>query len=244
MDKDKSISPNRIHQFLADIQTASCRNKREWILSFVTGKDVLDLGIIDHGLEYALGSEKWLHNHIRTHAASVIGVDILANEVTALRKLGYDVECADVQTMRLDRKFDVVVCGDLIEHVTNPGSLIETIEYHLKDDGVGLVTTPNPFAVGRFFQILTQRWIDINYEHTAWFCPQTMFQLVERYSVTIDKLYWLETDYTARARGRFFASFFNAIAPHFARVRPLLNNDFGVVIKKDYRMKKGFMDVT
>ena len=162
-------APDSVRQFLAHMRTAPYRNKREWILSFVTGKDVLDLGIIDdYGIEYAVGSEKCLHGHIKKHAASVIDVDILVDEVTELRKLGYEVESADVQTVRLDKKFDVVVCGDLIEHVTNPGALIETIDYHLRDHGVGLVTTPNPFSVGRFFQILAEQWTGVSREHVAW----------------------------------------------------------------------------
>ena len=68
--------------------------------------------------------------------------------------------------------------------------------------------------------------------NAAWFCPQTMFQLVERYPLTIDRLCWLETDYPSLTRRRFLGPFLNSLVPHFVRRRQALRNDFGVVLKK------------
>ena len=58
--------------------------------------------------------------------------------------LGYSFIADDALTMRLDTKYEVVVSGDIIEHISDFSSLLETIKYHMEDDGVCIITTPNP----------------------------------------------------------------------------------------------------
>ena len=146
--------------------------------------------------------------------------------------MGYDMICADALSLRLDRTFDVVVCGDLIEHTTNPGGLLATIAHHLRADGLGIVTTPNPFAVGRLFNILADGWTDINTEHVCWFCPQTMFQLIERSGMFIERFSWLKTDHPVWTKRRYWGRLLNRLAPLIASKRHALRNDFGVVVRK------------
>jgi 2-polyprenyl-3-methyl-5-hydroxy-6-metoxy-1,4-benzoquinol methylase len=47
----------------------------------------------------------------------VVGVDIQKEDVERLRKLGYEVVWGDVTTINLGKKFDVIVAGELIEHL-------------------------------------------------------------------------------------------------------------------------------
>jgi len=39
--------------------------------------------------------------------------------------------------------FDVILCNQVIEHLTNPDKLLEEIHRTLKDDGYALISTPN-----------------------------------------------------------------------------------------------------
>ena len=207
--------------------------KREFIDERVAGKDVLDLGFVGHSLDACHRSpDGWLHNAIRSRARSVLGVDLLEEEVARLQEEGYSALAADALALRLDARFDAVVCADLIEHVTDPAALLDTIAYHLRDDGVGLVTTPNPFAVNRFLNILLDGWTPINTEHVGWFCPQTIFQLVERSGLYIDEFYWLATDFPMRTRRPVLGPLANLAGPWIARKNPLLGNDFGIVLRK------------
>lgn len=207
--------------------------KKDFIAGRVEGKDVLDLGFVAHSLEACLRSpDRWLHNAIRSSARSVLGIDRLEEEVIRLREMGFSALAADALTLRLDERFDAVVCADLIEHVTDPGALLGTIAHHLRDDGVGLVTTPNPFAVSRFLNILLDGWTPINTEHVDWFCPQTIFQLVERSGLYIDEFCWLATDFPMRTRRPILGAVANRVGPWIARRNPLFENDFGVVLRK------------
>ncbi len=118
---------NEFRQFHELVRNAPLINKIDFIRDHIMDKNVLDLGCIGHTLDDSLRfPDRWLHNIIRTNACSAVGVDINERDVMELRKRGYNTVCADVLTLRLDRKFDVVVCGDLIEHVnTLDNSLIK-----------------------------------------------------------------------------------------------------------------------
>lgn len=222
-----------LKEFLRAARNAPYIPKREFVREHVSGKSVLDLGCVAHTLQRCLDQpDTWLHNVICRSAHSVLGVDILEKEVAELNKRGYHMMTGNALTLRLETKFEVIVCGDLIEHVDNLHQLLETIKYHLLPDGIALVTTPNPFAASRFFNILADGWTGINTEHICWFCPQTMFQLAARSGLTIDKFFWLETDFSMPTEHFVWGKLFNRIAPLMARWNQFFRNDFGVVLKK------------
>lgn len=51
--------------------------------------------------------------------------------------------CGDAETTLPDGKFDLVICGELIEHIQYPDSFIENVKTHINDDGYLLLTMPN-----------------------------------------------------------------------------------------------------
>ncbi|MEW5801264.1 MAG: methyltransferase domain-containing protein [bacterium] len=220
-------------QLIRSAKNARYIPKHEFIRLHVKDRDVLDLGCVAHSLSFCLNfPHRWLHNTIRSHARSALGVDLLEKEITELQKMGYNVIYGDAQTLRLGRKFDVVVCGDLIEHVANPAALLDTMACHIQDDGIAIVTTPNPFAITRFFNILADGWTAINTEHTFWICPQTMFQLVDRSRLCVADFSWLKTDFPMLTTHRFWGPLLNSIAPRIANKNQLFRNDYGVVLRK------------
>ena len=162
----------------------------------------------------------------------MLGVDILKSELDKLTATGYDVLVQDALTLRLDRKFDVVVCGDLIEHVNNPLALLQTMEWHLNDGGIGVVSTPNPFSAMRFMTFLVEGQTEVNTEHVMWLCPKTMYQLVDRSNLQISDFFWLKTDYTPGVTRRFFAHTSNFLGSLFAKGRRTMLDDFGVILRK------------
>lgn len=144
----------------------------------------------------------------------------------------FNIIFGDALTIRLEKKFDTVVCGDLIEHVTNPGALLDTISYHMDDDGTGLITTPNPFAINRFFNIFFDGWTPINQEHTCWFCPQTIYQIVDRSNLYIDDFFWLKTEYLMLTQKPVIGTIVNNFGYQISKRRKIFHNDFGIVLKK------------
>jgi len=215
--------------FVNAARDAPLLKKRDWILEIAKGKRVLDLGVVDHDVERALRADaRWLHGQIEKVAAYLVGIDIDESSISKLRDAGHRTLCADAATLRLDETFDVVVCGDLIEHVTNPLDLLNTIAYHLGAGGRALISAPNPLSLARILNIWADGSTRVNPEHVFWFCPQTIYQLVSRSDLAIDKLVWLVTDYPARTRRRLWGRIINSITPRIAARNKLLSDDFGV----------------
>ena len=52
----------------------------------------------------------------------------------------------DVLRMGMDRKFDVIVCSEVIEHLDEPERMLAALPGLLKQDGIAIITTPNGFG--------------------------------------------------------------------------------------------------
>ena len=170
------------------------RHKKDWIIPYVQGKKVLDLGCVCHSLGET-ESDDWLHKIICSHASSVLGVDYLEEEVNILRERGYNIVCADVQALDLKEKFEVIVAGDLIEHLSNIGNFLQAVRQHLLSGGQFIVTTPNPVHFLRFVILLFTGKVGANAEHTCWFTRKVLDQLVGRYSLKIVEEAFVDDSY-------------------------------------------------
>lgn len=149
------------------------------IIAEVDGPTVLDLGAVQHDLDKT-ENDDWLHQHLVNQFERVVGVDILAEEIQQLNQQGYEMYQADVTEMSLDIEADTIVAGELIEHIANPGLMLERCQEHLKPGGKVVLSTPNPWGVPLLIRTAIGD-LSINEEHVAWYTPQVMRQLLERY---------------------------------------------------------------
>lgn len=171
------------------VRTEAVVDKTAFILSAVAGRRCLDLGCVNHDLGLR-GRADWLHGEIVRVASRVVGVDIIPGAVESLRAEGYEVVCADVQEMHLGEAFDVIVGGELIEHIENPGRFLNNMRSHLAPGGRLILTTPNPFYLLEQLQILLFGRLHLfNAEHVMWYCPYTMSVLAARCKLTLSHVY-------------------------------------------------------
>lgn len=150
------------------------------------GRRVLDVGVVDH----TSGSDRrqwWLHGKLAEVAGELIGVDIVASEIEKLRAEGYDVACMDLTTgERPEGRFDLIVAGELIEHLDRPTALLEAAAELLTSDGRLVLTTPNPYACWRVFQNLRGRPVE-NVDHALLLSPWGIVELAERAGLVLDR---------------------------------------------------------
>lgn len=170
-----------------------CRGKFEWIGRHVTpGTSVLDLGCVCHDLDQT--AVPWLHKFLVERAGRVVGVDILPDAVERMKQQGYQAVCANAETLDLGETFDVVIAGDIIEHLDNLGQFLDQAAKHLSPEGVLLVTTPNPVTWVRLLRVLLKGQAGANKEHTCWFTEKVLRQLAERHSLrVVDEAYINDT---------------------------------------------------
>lgn len=151
------------------------------------GKSVLDLGCVMHDPREHR-SRYWLHRAIAGVATDVTGLDLSESGVRALTALGYNMVTGDAESFTFDRQFDVVVIGDLIEHLGNPGGLLRSSLSVLKPDGRIVVQTPNPWYWRNVVKAVLHTEVPNNPEHTCWYDPRTLRQLAARFDLTLGEI--------------------------------------------------------
>jgi 2-polyprenyl-3-methyl-5-hydroxy-6-metoxy-1,4-benzoquinol methylase len=157
------------------------------ILEMVRGPAVLDVGCAGHTPKP--GSPYWLHGRLREEFPSVVGIDFNSKNVQQLHNSGYEnIYVASAEDFDLNLKFDTIVAGELIEHLSNPGLFFDRCRAHLKPNGRVVLTTPYTFALFYMLYALVKfpRTCQ-NDEHSVWFCPKTLNALASRTGFQVDQ---------------------------------------------------------
>lgn len=177
------------------IRKAVKAEKTALICELCTGKSVLDVGCAGQDFDY--NNPAWLHNRIKSVSGDLDGVDIEAEAISAMREKGYSIFSADELKLS-DRKYEIVVMADVIEHVNDPVEFLRFYSSFLAADGKMIITTPNAHAVRNFTSILFSNNYSVNPQHTFWLCPKTMMESAERAGLVFTDFYWLEEYFTLR----------------------------------------------
>jgi SAM-dependent methyltransferase len=112
------------------------------------GRRVLDLGCRDGALTraYAEGND-------------VVGVDADRDALAAASELGIETRWADLdEPLPFDEaSFDVVVAGELIEHLRNPHALVTDVRRVLRPGGTFVASVPNAYRLKNRLRFLAGR---------------------------------------------------------------------------------------
>jgi len=206
--------------------------REEVICRYVKDKDVLDCGGVDHdalGLKGPRGD--WLHAIVARHAKSCIGVDILRERVEEISSRGdYTFLVADAEALPFEGQFDVVVAGELVEHVYNVGLFLDSAWRALREDGVLIATTPNAYALSSTLYASVLGRERCHPEHTCYYSPQTLSYVVTHHGFTVEELLLLPRP----ARWRV-VKWFRWVACKF---RPIMHETLVLVARKDRLQEK------
>jgi len=100
------------------------------------GKDVLELGC-------AAG---YLSREMKRNDCTIVGVDIDRELLQKARKYLRETICGDLDTIELDfskESFDVILMGDVLEHLRYPEDMLRRIRPFIKQNGYIVVSVPN-----------------------------------------------------------------------------------------------------
>lgn len=175
----------------AKVLAAAWRPRVDDRTSFLTerasGKRVLDIGCVAHDAE-RMASDDWLHRHIAHAASECLGVDVLPEGVDAMVEAGFNAVAVDLNAgpnaLAGQPLFQVIVAGELIEHVANLNMLFEVAAKYLTVDGELIITTPNPYAPGRV-RAGRRGAIWENADHIMYAFPSGIAEMAERHGLLL-----------------------------------------------------------
>lgn len=162
-------------------------HKIKFCTKYAVGRDVLDIGCVQHNPEN-YRSRYWLHKALAGVANSIEGIDLYGPGVDYLNKIGYTIHIADAQDFDLSTKYDVIVAGDIIEHLSNVGNFLDSCRRHLRQNGKIVISTPNPWYWRCVVKAALYSRVNPNPEHSLWMCPDTLRQIALRYDYQVSNI--------------------------------------------------------
>lgn len=163
------------------------RPREEIIVELCRGKNVLHFGFTDAPLtRERISGGNLLHTRILAVANRTYGVDIDEPAMAIYREMTgdprfskLDIEADDAPAPAIDESFDLIVFGETLEHLRNPGLALGRLRALCeKNPGCVLCTTvPNAFStVG--FTAASNGFELVHPEHFAYYSPVTLRNLL------------------------------------------------------------------
>lgn len=121
-----------------------------------TGNKILDAGCRDGTLTQLFGKG----NHL-------FGFDIDSNMIKMASKKGVEIKHHNIyEPWPYITKFDVIILGEVLEHLYYPEKIIEEAKKHLKKHGKLIITVPNAYIITDRIRFLMGKEINAHQDPT------------------------------------------------------------------------------
>ncbi len=189
------------------------------IMEICAGKRVLHLGCTNYPYtEDAISNKMLLHFELEKVAADLWGLDSDQPGIDILTSNGSkqiifgDLEKLD--EVDFNDAFDVIVAGEIIEHLSNPGLFLRGVQRFMDPNSVLIVTTVNAYCAMRFFYYGARgkrgKIEPVHPDHVAYYSYATLKLLIERHKLKMGNFYFYDLG--------------NEHRPHYRPVLSLLND--------------------
>jgi len=168
-------------------------DRESYVLNACVSRSVLHLGCADFPFtEESIEGGRWLHSKITQVAAQCVGVDLDESSIAHLRERHGINNIVQGNAEHLDQlnigHFDVILAGEIIEHLNNPGLFLSSARKLLKPNGRLIITTTNAFCLRRFLRIPFSVE-SIHPDHTYYFSHATLRTLAGRFGYAPVEMY-------------------------------------------------------
>ena len=197
----------------------------DFIKRICAGKKVLHLGCTNWPYTAeALDRNMLLHLDLRKVAAELYGFDFDQEGIDVLQDRGvenlYQADLERLEDVPLDETFDVIIAGEMIEHLNNPGRFLQGIQRFMNPDTDLVITTVNAYSALRFLMYGLRGKGGVNEpvhpDHVYYFYYRTLNLLIERSGLTVREFYFYDVGTEHRPTNRWFYNFFNDVSVKFS----------------------------
>ena len=174
------------HEMVHKLPHAELVDRFAYLRDLCAGRRVIHIGFVDAGCaELNQSSGVWLHEHLARSATQLVGIDLDAAGVEDAKAAGYEayaIDCCDVGAVAAAgiTPADVVVAGEVIEHLDDPGTFLGGVHHLVAPGGVLVVSTPN--AAGLFNSVAVLGNVEVNHpDHVVLFTCRTLDAMLTRH---------------------------------------------------------------
>lgn len=161
----------------------------EFIKSASKKKKVLHLGCTNWPYtQDSIENEMLLHFDLAETASELYGFDFDQEGLDILSAEGgtnlFRADLEKLDDVSLDTTFDVIIAGEIIEHLSNPGLFLTGIQRFMSPDTKLVITTINAYSALRFFVYGLRGKGGTNEmvhpDHVAYYSYKTLSLMIER----------------------------------------------------------------
>ncbi|MEP7037604.1 MAG: methyltransferase domain-containing protein [Acidobacteriota bacterium] len=197
----------------------------EFIKEICANKKVLHLGCTDYPFtERAIKNQMLLHDEINKTARELYGFDFDQPGIDILKKAGFEnlfqADLEKLENVPLEETFDVILAGEMIEHLSNPGLFLRGIQRFMNRETKLVITTINAYSAMRFV-IYGLRGKGgenepVHPDHVAYYSYKTLKLVLEREKLNVADFYYYDLGPEHRQFIRWYYNFVNDAAVKFS----------------------------
>ncbi|MDQ3061304.1 MAG: class I SAM-dependent methyltransferase [Acidobacteriota bacterium] len=173
-----------------------------FIKNACVGKKVLHLGCTDYPFtKEVIKNEMLLHFELGKIAKELYGFDFDERGIKILSEAGvenlYLSNLEKLEEVDLDQTFDVIIAGEMIEHLSNPGLFLKGIQRFMDGSTNLLITTINAYCGMRMltygFRGRGGAHEPVHPDHVAYYSYSTLKVLIERENLRVNRFAFYNT---------------------------------------------------
>jgi SAM-dependent methyltransferase len=170
-----------------------------------------------------------LHFELEKIASEIYGFDFDQQGLDELERRGsrnlYRADLEKLGDVPISETFDVIIGGEIIEHLSNPGLFLNGIKRFMREDSRLIITTVNAYCAFRFM-IYGLRGKGgqnepIHPDHVSYYSYKTLSLILDRQDLKLSELYFYDIGKEHRPFNKWFYNLFNDIC---VRVSPQLSD--------------------
>jgi SAM-dependent methyltransferase len=209
-------------------------------------KKVLHLGCTNYPYtNEAIEGGLFLHFLLKEKCSELYGFDEDQGGLDILSQQGctnlFQANLEDLESVPLDETFDVIIAGEIIEHLNNPGLFLNGIKRFMGPQTKLIITTVNAYCGFRFALYALNgkrgRNEQIHPDHVAYYSYSTLSVLLGRYDFKMENFLYYDIGKEHRPYSRWFV---NLINDCFVKFTPQLADGVIAICRlSDFREGEG-----
>lgn len=202
----------------------------DFITKACAGKKVLHLGCTNYPYtEQSIKDDMLLHFELARSARELYGFDFDQAGLDILAAQGvknlYRADLEKLADVALDETFEVIIAGEMIEHLSNPGLFLQGIKRFMSAETELVITTINAYCAMRFliYGLRGKGGANepVHPDHVAYYSYKTLSLALNREELKIKNFYFYDIGTEHRPFNRWFYNVFNDVC---VKISPQLSD--------------------
>jgi SAM-dependent methyltransferase len=197
----------------------------EFIKEICRSSKVLHLGCTNYPYtDDAIRNDMLLHFELEKIASDIYGFDFDRAGLDILEQAGskqlFQADLEHLENVDLNDTFDVVIGGEMIEHLSNPGLFLQGIKRFMRADSKLVITTVNAYCAMRFLIYGLRgkggRNEPVHPDHVSYYSFKTLNLMLERHGFQLNEFHFYDVGKEHRPFNRWFYNVFNDVCVWFS----------------------------